>query len=514
MSRRLDIELTSAPDGATFTWRAAGARQPKGTVPAATLPGGASVGDVLKVEIDVGLDGTEITQVIPGRTSRQEPERIELHSAPIDEAALVTSKLAPKGKGRPRRDRSDRSDRPDRGRKVPGGNRGRSDRPDRTDSTRGAADGAARKPRAPRRSSPPPTPERPKAPRLRARRVHRTEVLESLAPEQRAVAEQVLRGGLAGVRQGIETENAQRREKGEAEVKVEGIVALAEGLLPRLRIAEWHDRADAALAAIDDVDLRDLRSVVVAADDNAKDETTRALAAELREKLAARVDRAQRDWLSELGTALDEKRIVRAIKLSSRPPKAGSPLPADLATRIVDAATAALTPDAGQGRWVAIIDALAFSPVRLRVVPAALPAEPSPELLALMTRVATRLPELAARFGIDPASVPQAASRSRGGAGRSRRPGGRKGGAGAAGSPRSEGPKVEAATSPEQAPVDPVAPSTTPTEASSAASPAAEEAPPSDSPASPSDAPVRSSEPSVPEPEPSTPEAEPGTDDH
>ena len=78
MSRRIDIELTSARDDRTFTWRAAGARQPKGVVDAATLPSGSAVGDVLKVEIDTGLDGSEITQVIPGRTSRHEPERIEL----------------------------------------------------------------------------------------------------------------------------------------------------------------------------------------------------------------------------------------------------------------------------------------------------------------------------------------------------------------------------------------------------------------------------------------------------
>ena len=39
MSRRLDIELTSrTPEGA-YTWRAAGARQPKGLVDADLVPG-------------------------------------------------------------------------------------------------------------------------------------------------------------------------------------------------------------------------------------------------------------------------------------------------------------------------------------------------------------------------------------------------------------------------------------------------------------------------------------------
>ena len=44
MSRRIDIELTSArPDG-SFTWRAAGAKQPKGEIDASLAPGGAKVG--------------------------------------------------------------------------------------------------------------------------------------------------------------------------------------------------------------------------------------------------------------------------------------------------------------------------------------------------------------------------------------------------------------------------------------------------------------------------------------
>ena len=52
MSRRIDIELTSTrPDG-SWTWRAAGAKQPKGDVDGSMLPSGSKVGDVLKVDIE------------------------------------------------------------------------------------------------------------------------------------------------------------------------------------------------------------------------------------------------------------------------------------------------------------------------------------------------------------------------------------------------------------------------------------------------------------------------------
>ena len=53
MPRRIDIELTSALGDGTWTWRAAGARQPRGTLDGAILPSGAKVGDELKVEIEV-----------------------------------------------------------------------------------------------------------------------------------------------------------------------------------------------------------------------------------------------------------------------------------------------------------------------------------------------------------------------------------------------------------------------------------------------------------------------------
>ena len=57
MSRRIEIELTSArPDG-TWTWRAAGAREPKGVLEGGLLYEGASVGDVLRAEAEFEIEG-------------------------------------------------------------------------------------------------------------------------------------------------------------------------------------------------------------------------------------------------------------------------------------------------------------------------------------------------------------------------------------------------------------------------------------------------------------------------
>lgn len=401
MSRRIEIELTSVRDETTYTWRAAGARQPKGAVAVATLPDGAGVGDRFRVEIETGLDGHEILAVIPERAPRKEANRLELMTRELGDDELVTSRLATRAKGRrggqrerrgggaPRRDgaKAKGAHGTTDGRRLRGGERPRS-----------GEQGGERKHVAKKRA--------PRAPRLRPGHVHRNAFLDDLADEQRPVAEKLAHGGMPNLRQAIAQDNAKRREQGQPEVPAEGLIRMAESILPRLQIAEWHDRADAALAAIDDVDLRDLRSVVVAADDHAKTPETRALADELRAKLTARVERAQAEWLAELQTALDEKRVARLLNLSSRPPKAGAPLPASLADGIVEITNAALSPQSASGRWVALLDALAYSPVRARVVPVGPPAEPSDELVTKVKKLRSRLPNVAAAFGLGPSPRP------------------------------------------------------------------------------------------------------------
>ena len=43
--------------------------------------------------------------------------------------------------------------------------------------------------------------------------------------------------------------DATRRAEGQPEIKADAILTLAEELLPRLKSAEWHDRAKAAAGA-------------------------------------------------------------------------------------------------------------------------------------------------------------------------------------------------------------------------------------------------------------------------
>src|SRR5205823_11260192 len=113
---------------------------------------------------------------------------------------------------------------------------------------------AERRPPRPR----PEEPTKPKPKRLRPSRVHRAAVLDDLPPEHRPIAEQVLAGDIPAVRQAIDKENETRKAAGQPTINGAELLALAEKMRPRLRTAEWRDRAEAAIAAVDDVDLRDL----------------------------------------------------------------------------------------------------------------------------------------------------------------------------------------------------------------------------------------------------------------
>jgi len=446
MSRRIEVELTSQRDDGTWTWRAAGAKQPKGVLDGSLLYDGVAVGDVVRADADFEIDGIFVTAVMPpkGRSGKPEAERIELlGSGGTFEG--VTTQLAKgrrdggerggRGRGRGRGDR--------RGPREDGDRRGRGERGDRNQGGRrdrgeGGRDRGDRRPRRDRDDAP----ARPKAKKLRPGRVHRKALIDGLPEEQRVVAETVSRGGIAAVRKEIETQNARAASEGAPEVKADALIALAEGLLPQVKAAEWRDRADAALAGVDEVDIRDLRTVLVAAEDAARDDEARAVAEQLREGLNARVERAQTEWHDELRSTLGEGRVVRALRLSSRPPKAGSPLPPDIAEQLTGQANEALTDEVTQQRLGIVLEAVAYSPVRPYIVLATIPETPNEELLESVKKVAARIPEIATRFGIDPTA------RRRGGRNRGRGRG--KGGAPADARPQKDATPQDDAT-PEEA---------------------------------------------------------------
>ena len=220
MATRIEIELTSRRDDATFTWRAAGAREPRGVADVSLFPADSEVGSQFRVDAEVELDGITILSVLPPKTpKKKQVETLQLIGR--EDEPLVTQQLAPKSKrggdrkGRGKRDRKGRGD---------------DDRP------RGGGRGGDR----PRTPAKPKLPPKPKPPRLKAGRAHRDAVVASLPEEQKPVAQEVIKGGLQAVRQAVANQNEQLSNEGKPTIDEGRMVALAEELLVKVRAAEWR----------------------------------------------------------------------------------------------------------------------------------------------------------------------------------------------------------------------------------------------------------------------------------
>jgi hypothetical protein len=386
MSRRIDIELTSQTPEGIWTWRAAGAKQPKGVVEGSLVPAGEAVGSVLRADVETGLDGIEILALSPAKPARS-PEkaenRIEVRGTP-KRAPDVSVVLAPGSRRRDDDDRRDRrggrrggadGERGDRGDRGGRGDRG--DRPPRGERTergdRSRAGSGPRRPGGRRPGDGEGRPSRGERPAMPASTVHRNAMLATLRPEQIPVAEQLLRGGLQAVRQAIDAQNSAAKASGKPPASTDALVAMAEELLPTVRLADWKDRATVAQTAGKDYRLRELRAVVAASRTVILDEEGRALAKGLQESLDQRTTALREEWLARITNALDDGRILQAVEASIRPPEPGTRCPAELAVRLASAAGDAMTADLPPEEWMRLLDAVVASPVRRTVKPAGIP---------------------------------------------------------------------------------------------------------------------------------------------
>lgn len=387
MSRRLDIELTSKREDGSWTWRAAGAREPKGVVESHLVPAGSNVKDTLRAEVETDLDGTRVLSI---QNQKQKQARTGLlEFIPNDKPFEPVTQTSSKSRGPGDKKRGPRRDTPRSGERP--GHKG-GDRPNRE-----------RRPARPRFEAPPELPQRPKPKRIRPDRVHRDAVLAELPEAHRHIAEKVLVGGVPAVRSAIDEQNSQAVAAGQEKIEAAGLVQLAEQMLPKLRVAEWLDRAEAAQKIVSEIDVRDLRAIVVGANDPVivRDDATRVLADAMKAALAARLEEETRNWLDDIKAATDVGRVARALKMSSQPPKAGVRFPQNLAVDLAAKTTEALSMDAPAERWIILLEAAAFSPIRSLVTPAAPSSQVSPELTKTVMRLGPLMPQIAALYGVE-----------------------------------------------------------------------------------------------------------------
>lgn len=424
MAHRIEVELTSQTGESTWTWRAAGAKQPRGTLDAALVPAGSGVGSVLRAEVENTLDGTTVVALLPpkGKGEARPVERIEILGAP-QRGPDVNVVLAPKS----RRRRDDGTERPRDGRprrrsegssdsSADGKTRSRSDgersgerngerRARGEGRRREGADGTANGARRTNaggggRSGSRESGGRDNPRRLPTSTTYRNAALAALKPEELPVAEQLLRGGIPSVRQAIEEQNARARADHRPEVTPEPLLAMAERLLPVVNLATWKDRASVARAGGKDVPLRELRSIVASSSTVNLDEEGAEMAAALRTSLNERITALRERWLDRIKTALDEGKVIDAVRTSVRPPEPAARLTAELAVRLAEAAGQAMSSETSPSEWQALLEVVVESPVRRTVKPAGLPADPSDELLAAARKASGYVPELARLMGI------------------------------------------------------------------------------------------------------------------
>jgi hypothetical protein len=471
MPHRMDVELTSARDDETFTWRAAGARQPKGAVAASLLPKGAKVGDVVRIEAEVEIDGITVLAVLPpkekdaprglievvgtqrpvagvttvlagpvkgrreNRFFRDGEERKPARpggdrrprrdgEGPADSrsrpAAAVDAPAATEGDGRPPRGRPE-GDRASRGRGRPGSEVASARRDLGGPRTEGAGAGSRGgrpegRPSSSRPGGPPrretgsreehagrPGGSRPQRPprgpfRLEPGSKHRDDLMATLPAEQQLIADRLATGGLPAVRKAIADEQERATAEGRPPVAADSILALAEQLQPDVKAAVWMDRAEAALAHLDELGLRDLRAAVVAA--TPRDDAGRHLERQLREGLERRVNKLRSDWEQLLSQSIADGKILQALRLSARPPEPTARFPAALIERLTTQVSAAMSAETSPDRWLALLDAAAACPVRRQIKPAGIPEDPSGEVQRKAREAAGRIPALAPMLGM------------------------------------------------------------------------------------------------------------------
>jgi hypothetical protein len=380
MSRRIDIELTSQTGDGSWTWRAAGARQPKGTVDGSLVPPGEKVGSVLQATVDTGLEGIEVqalTQTKPARSPEKVEGRIEVKGTPR-RAPDVSVILAP-GSGKRRRD-DDGERRGGGGRRGGSGDdgprrEGRGERPQRPGGGGGPSGGSSgpRRPGGRRPGDGEGRSGRGERPVTPTSTTHRNAMLATLRPEQIPIAEQLLRGGIQAVRQAINDQNTAAKASGKPPVAGDALIAMAEELVPVVRLADWKDRASVAQTAGKDYRLRELRAVVTSSRTVSLDEEGKATAKALQESLDQRTAALREEWLARMTNAVKDGRVHQAIEASIRPPEPGTRLPADLAVSLAAAAGEAMSADKAPEEWMQLLDVVVASPVRRTVKPAGIP---------------------------------------------------------------------------------------------------------------------------------------------
>ncbi len=412
MSRRIEIEITSL-NGAVATWRAAGAKLPKGTLDAALVPGGPVVGTVYRADVEQYMERIDVLSVLPAKTASPLDPKKERLAILVPEAKGPenTVTYAPKGRG-PRRDgdrdgRESRDNSRDKARPARGPRRetkteGASPDSPRERSAERSPAGASRGPRREGSGRGPtsgPRDRRPSGPvAAPMATIHRNALLATLSPEQLPVAEQLLRGGIPSVRAAVAEQNKNAVAQGRPTVDPATIDRIAEDLLGKTSLATWKDRASGALSAGKELRLRDLRAVVTSAKTVTLDEEARGQLKELQASLTAKLEFLRTQWNERLESAISSGNVAEALRLIARPPDMSTRVSSDVAGRVTALVSEALNADQTVSVWVELVTLAVETSIRRTIKPQGIPADDTAKALAIKS--AGAIPEFAKLLGM------------------------------------------------------------------------------------------------------------------
>ena len=416
MPRRIEVELTSSRDDGTWTWRAAGARQPKGELDGGLLPSGAKVGDVLRAEADFDIEGITVVAVDAAQAGPARARAARDHRAGPRRAARDHHARGQAGRG------DDRAAGRDRVAATAPATAATRDRPRRGDAPP-AAEGRAR--RAPRRAGRPPAasdrhgasvrpdrrgPSPSRDPRPSAcgpvgctatRCWPRCPRSRSPSPSRCCAAASPRSARPSTSRTSRPRRPARPRSRPTAWCRSPSSCSPAcappsgtTGPTPRWPTStRWR--------------CTDLRSVVVAADRAARDEATRELAQQLRDALDP-PGRAGARGLAGRDRPDPRRRAHRPGPAPQLAPAQGrrTPAPRPVVPVWPRRPAPSLTADTAPDRYATVLDALAYSPVRGVVVPQGVPGRTRRRPARRWSASSpSRLPQIATAFGIEPAPV-------------------------------------------------------------------------------------------------------------
>ena len=390
-------------------------------------PLASKIGSVLQADAEVELDGITILSVTTNKEKAEKSGLLDL--MPSDKPfEAVTQQLA-------KRERSDRGDRAPPSRRsrrrsptapraatarlvamarrraptaqpatVPArrSSRRRPSRRQHAPAIEGHAPSGAVDRTSPRRPS---CRSDPKPKRLKPGRAHRNAVLADLPEEQRPVAERALQGGLPAVRQAVNEQNIRLEVGGQARDPRRGSAvawpssccrgcASPSGSTAPTRPRPTSTSSTCATCAASWPPVTTRWSPA----------TSRPVPSPTSSKACARHQAGER-----AGPVV--RRHRRRHRCRSRHPCPQALVAAAQGRRSVPHRARQqagrlrrprnLTADALPDRWVAVLEAAAFSPVRTHVLPAPNPTQVNDELLATVKRVGPLLPQIAALFEIE-----------------------------------------------------------------------------------------------------------------